>query len=330
MRNSPSYTTPDREIGNISYAELTLDSNPIGELMLWMYSDSNLAKQDDMSFMFETFVFLLIALGICLFLAVLFSHFAIKVLSRPIEKLVFAARRLGKGDLSVRAEIPGNDEIAFLGSTFDQTVSSLENIRKTERQLTHNIAHELKTPLASMQATIEAMIDGVYEPTNDRLNLLDLEVMRLSRLVGAILDLSRIENRQINMKIEKINLSELARNATRMHHALFADADIKLSYDIEPDVYVNGDKDLILQAITNLISNAFRYTKAGGEVEVKLYSENNYSRFIVSDTGIGISEEDQEKLFMRFFRASDASEIEECGSGVGLSVVKEIVEIHNG
>ena len=140
---------------------------------------------------------------------------------------------------------------------------SIERDRELERRLTIDVAHELRTPLMAIQSTVEAMVDGVFAADEERLETVNSEVQRLSRLVDAILKLSRLESRSTPMKKEVVNVGELIAGIVATHEAFVADSGLTLKYEMEQGVRVLGDADMIRQATANLISNAVRYTSEG-------------------------------------------------------------------
>ena len=205
-----------------------------------------------------------------------------------------------------------------------------QEFRDMERRLTTDVAHELRTPLMAIQATVEAMIDGVYEADEERLVTVNSEIQRLSRLVNALLKLSRLENRGEPMKEEVVNVGELISGIVATHEMFVSDSGLTLEYDAEPDVMVVGDADMIRQATANLISNAVRYTPEGGHITVSVQKGDIMASIAVRDTGIGLTKEEARMVFSRFWRADAGRNRESGGLGVGLAVVKEIVDRHGG
>ena len=182
----------------------------------------------------------------------------------------------------------------------------------------------------AIQATVEAMVDGVLPVDEQRLMTVDSEVQRLSRLVDSLLKLSRLENRANPNKQEIVDVGQVVSGIISTHEAYVAEAGLKLLYKADPDVYVFGDPDLIRQATANLISNAVRYTDEGGRIFVRVKKGETMASIAVQDTGIGLSPEEARMVFQRFWRADSGRDRESGGLGVGLTVVKEIVERHNG
>jgi len=164
----------------------------------------------------------------------------------------------------------------------------------------------------------------------ERLITVDSEVQRLSRLVDSLLKLSRLENRSNPNKQEIVNVGEVVSGIVATHEAYVADSGLELIYRADEGVYVMGDPDLIRQATANLISNAVRYTDEGGKIYVRVKRGESMASIAVQDTGIGLTPEEARMVFQRFWRADSGRDRESGGLGVGLTVVKEIVERHNG
>ena len=247
-----------------------------------------------------------------------------------INRITKTAQEIKEGNLSARVNLDGKDEIAELAKTFDAMAESVESNQELERRLTTDVAHELRTPLMAIQSTVEAIMDGVFEADEERLNTIDAEVQRLSRLVDAILKLSRLESRSTPMNEEVVDVGDLIRPLVMSHEAFVNDAGLTLEYDAEPDVIVYGDRDMLRQATANLISNAVRYTPAPGKITVSVKRGDVMAAIAVRDTGIGLSPEERRMVFKRFWRAEESRQRQSGGLGVGLAVVKEIVDRHGG
>ena len=301
----------------------------LGMVQVWVYGSSTLLTQADQEFRersYQAMIFsTLIAIMISLVVGILFA----RSLVNPINRITRAAKAIGEGDLSARTNLEGDDEISNLGMTFDIMAEAVQKDRQLERRLTTDVAHELRTPLMAIQSTVEAILDGVFEADEQRLETINSEVRRLSRLVDAILKLSRLESGGVRLKEEVVNVGELISGLISTHEAFLKDSGLELYYNADPDVYVWGDPDYIRQAVANLISNAVRYTPEGS-ITVSVKRGELMGSISVADTGIGLSEEDAKMVFSRFWRAEAGRTREAGGLGVGLSVVKEIVDQHGG
>ncbi len=273
---------------------------------------------------------ILIAAIISLVISGAIGIFFANSISGPISRISKTADAIKEGDMSARTGLKGDDEISRLAMNFDEMADSIERDRDLERQLIGDVAHELRTPLMAIQATVEAIQDGVFEADEQRLSTLSSETRRLGRLVEGLLKLNRLETGATQAAQEPINLSEVLSSLVISHQALVEDASITLSSNITEDVHVVGNADLIQQATANLLSNAVRYTPEGGSIRVSLTRERGSACIAVTDTGIGISEENLKKVFSRFWRADEARNQSSGGLGIGLSLVKEIADQHRG
>lgn len=307
--------TPDREV--------------VGVVQVWVYGSNTLLTQADQEFKNHSYQAMIYATIIAICIAMIVGILFARSLVNPINKITRAAKAVGEGDLSARTNLEGDDEISNLGMTFDVMAESVQKDRQLERRLTTDVAHELRTPLMAIQSTVEAILDGVFEADEERLETINSEVQRLSRLVDAILKLSRLESGGVRLKEEVVNVGDLISGLISTHEAFVKDSGLELYFDADPDVYVWGDPDYIRQATANLISNAVRYTPEGS-ITVSVKRGERMGSISVADTGIGLSEEEAKMVFSRFWRAEAGRTRESGGLGVGLSVVKEIVEQHGG
>ena len=299
-------------------------------MRVWVYGSETLTTQTDEAFLDNSYQAMAFATVLAIVLASCIGFLFARALVSPINRMTKTAKAIKEGDLSARTELHGEDEIAHLGETFDEMADSIERDRELERRLTTDVAHELRTPLMAIQSTVEAMVDGVFEADEERLETVNSEVQRLSRLVDAILKLSRLENRSTPLKAEVVDVGELIEGIVATHEAFVADSGLTLSYERERGVRVFGDADMIRQATANLISNAVRYTPEGGHISVRVKAGDIMASIAVQDTGIGLSPEEAKMVFSRFWRADAGRTRESGGLGIGLSVVKEIVDRHNG
>ncbi|WP_241158099.1 HAMP domain-containing sensor histidine kinase [Adlercreutzia sp. ZJ138] len=311
-------------------APITVDGVAIGSVRVWVYGSETLIRQTDQQFRDSSYRAMVFASLLSVALATCIGWLFARNLVSPVNTVARTAREIKEGDLSARTGLHGDDEIARLGETFDAMAEAVEKDRELERRLTTDVAHELRTPLMAIQSTVEAMVDGVFEADEERLETVNSEVQRLSRLVDAILKLSRLENRSTPMKKEVVDVGELVDGIVATHEAFVIDSGLRFESDLEQGVYVLGDADMIRQATANLISNAVRYTPEGGCITVKVSKGDLMASIVVADTGIGLSPEETKMVFSRFWRADAGRQRESGGLGIGLSVVKEIVDRHNG
>lgn len=308
-----------------------VDGETIASVSIWAFSSDRNLTRADLSFRKRSYDAMIFAALIAMALAALVGLLVGRGLLDPVRRVTETARKVKGGDLSARTGMSGNDELSQLGETFDEMADSLQRDRELERRLTSDVAHELRTPLMGIQATVEAIIDGVFPADQERLAAIYSESTRLKRLVEALLNLSRYESGSIPFNERPVDITELISGLFLNHEALLDDAGITHSFICDDDpVIVDGDSDMIRQATTNLISNAVRYNKENGDVTVEVHKVENMGVISVSDTGIGLSAKDQEMVFARFWRADAGRARASGGLGVGLAVVKEIADYHNG
>lgn len=315
-------------------ALIVVNGQEVGSIEVWALGDNALLSENDLAFRSATFFAVAIAAVFAVFLASMAGMIFSERLTRPIEAITRAAAALMGGDLGARTGMKptdhGGGEIVELGMVFDEMAEAIEKDRLLERRLTSDMAHELRTPLMAIQATVEAMQDGVLPVDEYNLATVSDETGRLSRLVDAILELTRLERGTLAFDMIDLDLGDLVTGSVQMHEALFEMGGLTLRAATAPGLIVHGDPDRLRQVMGNLLSNAVRYTEEGGEAEVLVYCDGANARVDVSDTGIGINEEDLERAFSRFWRADSARARTAGGLGIGLSVTKEIIDRHNG
>ncbi len=305
----------------------------IGEVYLWAAGSGSLLTQNDSEFRRASFSAIVSAAVLAVVLAVIVGYFYSRVVTRPLTRITATANQIRNGDLTARTGLSGMDEMGRLGETFDDMATTLEKDIKLEHRLTSDVAHELRTPLMAMQATVEAMQDGVIPADQEHLATVAIEIRRLSRLVDAMLKLSRMENGKTPLRIEHVDAIDLVKSLVTYQEPLFNDNGLGLSFENatgHEEVYVDLDPDLIREALVNLLSNAMRYTPEGGEVKAVVAKSRREVLISVSDTGIGIAREDIPRVFSRFWRSDASRERVAGGLGVGLSLTKEIIDRHNG
>ncbi len=325
-------TTTQSQQPTDNYVEvpITVDHEEVGTVLVWVYGSNTLLFPQDVEFREKSYQAMVLAAAIAVVLALCIGFLFARNLVRPINRMTLTAKAIKEGDLSARTDLHGDDEISRLGETFDAMAESVEKDRQLERRLTTDVAHELRTPLMAIQSTVEAMVDGVFEFAAERLSPVNSEVQRLSRLVGALLKLSRLENRSMPMKEEVVDVGQLVAGIISTHDAFVRDSGLSITFAADKDVCVNGDADMIRQATANLISNAVRYTPEGGTISVSVRRGDIMAAITVQDTGIGLTPEEARMVFSRFWRADAGRNRESGGLGIGLSVVKEIVDRHGG
>ena len=331
--HSPVSSAPTDADQMVSVEIATSTGQRVGQVKLWAIGSDALLTKADTAFREKTFNAMALAAVVAICISVVIGYFVSRMLTNPIRRITGTAKQIRDGDLSARTGLRGDDEIDQLGETFDEMATSLEKDMKHEKRLTSDVAHELRTPLMAMLATVEAMQDGVYPTDEEHLETVASETRRLARLVQQMLDLSRMENSTAPLNLEPVDMVPFVRSIVDSQERLFAERDLRLRFADEcqgRSDEIEADPDMITQCVINLMSNAMRYTPEGGWVVVSVLADRKHVDVSVSDTGIGIAKEDLSRIFGRFWRA-DASRAREAGGlGVGLAVTKQIVERHHG
>ena len=248
----------------------------------------------------------------------------------PIENITHSAKEISiGGDLSKRIEIgKSSDELYSLAQTFNEMLASLQTSFETEKQFTSDASHELRTPLAVIKAECEFALSDIAESDDkeEALSEISEQTDKMTKLVSALLTLSRTENGDKRYKLESTDISSLIKSAAQK---LTLQKGITLKSDIDENIFMPAQPELFLLMAENLLSNAVKYGKENGEIRLSLKKSGNDVILTVKDNGIGIKEENLEKIFGRFFRADESRSKTE-GFGLGLSLVKQIAELHSG
>jgi len=317
-------------IGTAEQVPVIVNGQIVGQVSVHALNSSGFLRERDVALRSASmWTLVLSAVAATIFASMAGWIYAQRLVS-PIRKITATARALRNGEHTARTGMVGEDEITELGQMFDTMADSIEADRELERRLTSDVAHELRTPLMGIQATVECIEDGVYQADAEHLGTIHSEVRRLTKLTNVILELSRLETGALPFNMERIDLSLPLSYALDAHLALFDTLGLDLDVRIEEGLFVNGDDERLQQAIGNLLGNAARYTAQDGLVTVASYIQDDYAVISVSDTGMGISPENLEKLYKRFWRADDARARATGGIGIGLSITKEIIERHKG
>ena len=259
------------------------------------------------------------------------GYFVAGKLSRPVINAIERTKDIARGDYDVHGESAtvGIRELDALTRGVEDLGRSLSGQEKLRRRLMTDVAHELRTPLTVTRTQIEAIADGILEPTPERLTLCVNEMTRLADLIGNIDVLSRIEGDTLRLNLEVTDMKKFLAYVIESFNPVFTKAGINLSSELE-NVKCEIDREKFRHVIDNLLSNALRYTDKNGNVKLRLYARDKEAVIEVADTGIGISPEDLPNIFERFWRADESRARVTGGSGVGLAIVKATVEAHGG
>lgn len=272
-----------------------------------------------------------IAIGIAGLVAVILGTWLFRHITRPMGELRLAAQKLAEGNLAVRIPVRKPDEVGRVAMAFNHMAGQIEQQEGLRQQMVADVAHELRTPLSVMQGNLEAMMDGLITPDETELAELHDEVLRLSRLVEDLRLLSLADAGELALEREKVDAGELVETVVRRLTPLAKSEGVALSGEIGPaPMIIPGDRGKLQQALVNLVDNGIRYTPPGGSVRVRAQRQNGTVYLVVTDQGPGIDPADLPYVFERFWRGSKSRSRDEGGSGLGLSIVKQIAALHGG
>ncbi|MDN4525512.1 HAMP domain-containing sensor histidine kinase [Fictibacillus fluitans] len=264
------------------------------------------------------------------FLLVCFlSYIVAKKLSKPLVNMRKVAEEMAKGDLKTRVKTQGHDELQELGLSLNELASQLENQEIARQNMTSDIAHELRTPLATLKSHIEAIEDGIFEATPERLHSFGEEIERLISLVEDLEQLTTFEAPGFVLEKEQEDLGNVIQQSLNPIKESYVQKGVMLSSS-NADIQLPLDKKRMMQVFINLLSNALKFTPAGGTVTVATKKLDSKAQIIITDTGIGISDEEAQKVFERFYRTEKSRNRRYGGSGIGLAIAKQLVEAHEG
>lgn len=305
------------------------DSVEIGTVSISYYGPFFLSE-DDFHFLGELNR-ILIWIGIlALLISVITGMFLAKQLSKPILKTVEATQDIADGRYHTRIlDETGTREVDQLIGSINHLADSLEKQEELRKQLTADVAHELRTPLTTVQTHLEAILEGVWEPTRERLESCYDEMTRLSSLVSDLENLAKVESENLKLNLTEVSLRELTEKTLGSYEKEFNDRSLTVKLEGNCSLVI-ADRDRISQVIINLLSNAVKYTPAGGEIGITLSDAEDAVVFSIRDNGSGIPEEELPYIFERFYRADKSRNRNTGGAGIGLAIVKSIVTAHGG
>ncbi len=267
-------------------------------------------------------------------LAGLLARRAVQDIATPLASVMAAADRVAEGDLSVRVPEQGPGDFGRLANSFNRMIEELERADQQRRNLTADVAHELRTPLHIIQGNLEGVLDGVYEPTSDHINATLDETRLLARLVDDLRTLSLAEAGQLPLMWEPVDVAELLADVSTSFSGQAEAAGIDLRVEVEggpSNLTITGDVGRLDQVLSNLLANALRYTPSGGTITLQAQPMGDGVRIIVRDTGQGIPPEDLPYVFDRFWRGDRSrSHAGGAGSGLGLAIARQLVQAHGG
>jgi signal transduction histidine kinase len=309
--------------------ELAQNGLVVGKLAITYYGPYFLSENDFQFLNALNLVFIIVGV-LSLLSSVIVGSFMAKRISQPLVKTALIAKQIAEGNYSMRFEDTNpTKELEELITAVNHLADSLDRQESLRKQLTTDVAHELRTPLTVIASYLEAMIEGMWEATPERLMSCYEEIIRISGLVKDIESLAKTESDLLKLNKSSVNLFELAQSICSHFEIESHKKNITITTLGEPS-HINVDRDRINQVLVNLVSNALNYTFENGHIEIKVMDTAENSILTVADDGIGISEDEQQLIFERFYRTDKSRNRRTGGVGIGLTIVKSIVTAHGG
>ncbi len=325
----------DRMPGEILSAEelshcspIQVENKTVGVLLLANSPDRN-PMEDEFLRRLNGSIFLS-AVGtiiVALFLGILLA----RSITRPIRELTKATHAMADGNLNQKVNVRSRDEIGELAASFNKMSSDLSRSFNLRKQMTADIAHELRTPLSLIIGHAEGVHDGVLEPNHENFEIIREEAERLEHLVNDLRTLSLADAGELSVDFQPVDINDLMSDVYTHYISLFNQHRITLNLKPAPVILTaNLDPSRFAQVLNNILDNALRYTPEGGSVEMETVLAKDKIQISIQDNGEGVTPEIAAHLFDRFYRADEARNRNDGGSGLGLAIAKSIIEMHNG
>ena len=321
---------PDLEGSFVTHQyELTQAGTPVGRAEISYYSPYYF-NENAFRFLDALNAILLAVGALSLLGAALAGAVLARRIAAPIDKTTQITREISEGNYGIRFVSQSRiRELNELTGAVNHMAQALETQEDMRRRLTTDVAHELRTPLANVSAQLEAILEGVWEPSPERLQSCYQELGRLSRLVSDLERLREAESGALKLERTQVDLYALARTAAAAFEAELSAKDLRCTVTGSPSI-VCGDEKRLYQVAANLLSNAVKYTGEGGHIRLDVQDAPDWGVLTVEDDGIGIPEAEQALVFERFYRTDRSRSRRTGGVGVGLTIVKTIVDAHGG
>ncbi|GAB6931054.1 hypothetical protein JCM10914A_50370 [Paenibacillus sp. JCM 10914] len=263
-------------------------------------------------------------------LATMIGIYVARRISKPLVHMKETAESITQGDRDVRVTISGKDEIAALGASLNELTLQLQKQEQLRRNMTQDIAHELRTPLTTLKSYTRAMEDGIWEPAPERFRTCLHEIDRLIDLVTELEDLHDMESPEFRLDRNEVDLHSIIEQAIALMNPAYSEKKVDLQFEGATPVLIHVDADRLLQVLMNLLNNALHYTSEHGRVHVQIKEEADYIMIRIQDNGQGIHSEDLPYIFERLYRGDKSRSRNSGGSGMGLAIVRQIVQAHGG
>lgn len=308
-----------------TYNDLTIGTIHVGR------PKSIISNIEDEQFLITINSIFAVASILTLVIAFRSSNSISKKFLNPIYVIKENAKLIEQGKYKDLSQVETNTvELYELSISVKELAERLNYQESLRKRMTTDIAHELRTPLAAIQSHIEAFIDGVWEPKEEKLAVIHGEIIRLTKLINELSELSVLEDYETNLELSNVDISTTLNDIIDSHESMSLDKNININKNIQSNVNLMGDVDYLKRIFVNIISNAIKYTNENGSVSVSLEEIKDRIIIVVKDTGIGIPKEDLKYIFERFYRSDLSRNRQTGGTGIGLAITKALVEAQGG
>lgn len=327
QRNSRVNTRVHEKATYAASAIINAESQKVGAVLLTASTEST----------YETIMnirqTMLLFIGLTFFVLGVLVFFVSKYFLNPLKTVLRTVRRMSDGHMGQRIRVRGHDEFWQLGEAFNAMSEKLEQVEKTRDEFVSNVSHELKTPLSSIKVLTESILlqeNVPIETYTEFLQDINSEIDRMTYLVNDLLSLVKLDQREMLLNVKPLEMNTMVEDILKRLSPLADQKGIDLLYEDVRKVVADVDEVKMSLAISNLVENGIKYTPRGGTVKVIVDADHQNAFVTVKDTGIGISEEDQGKVFNRFYRVDKTRDRETGGTGLGLAITHATVLLHNG
>lgn len=264
-------------------------------------------------------------------LAAFIGVYIAKQISKPLVNMKRVAERMTSGQLQAKVQVKGQDELADLGNSLNKLAEQLHKQEQLRVTMTEDIAHELRTPLATLKSHMRAFMDGIWKPTPERIYSCYEEIERLTGMVAELEELTLMESPEFKLDRMDTDLHATIKTGIELVSAAYLERNVALSFSCQSSIQLYVDRNRMLQILVNLLSNALKFTSPdSGSVQVEVISKENHVLILIKDNGVGLDEADLPYIFERFYRSDKSRNRKTGGSGLGLAIVKKLVEAHGG
>lgn len=304
-----------------------------GEKVLTLYWKAMSAENQLNSELYNYFknniyrAIILSALIVIVFIIIL-SFILSKKITKPLIKVKNAALKVSQGDYQQNIKRKEDDELTELITAFNLMTKKLSKLEKIRKESTSDLSHELRTPLTTLKGYLEAIEDEKIKPDKEIINEMQEETERMNNLVEKLNEFAEAQNKIINLSKQKLNLKIIINKILKQQQKSLTKKNVTVNLELAENLYINADRDSLFQIFNNIIENAIKYNVKNGEIEIKAKKNDNLIIYI-KDSGMGISNQDLPYIFERFYRADKSRNSINQGTGIGLAVVKELIDAHN-